>query len=142
MLAQAETVPQARFVQRRLPSRLDPYELYAALAGGPDTALFEGMSGPTLLMQHAAVRVECRGDQVRLQALSANGESLLASLRPALGDRVTGASGPILTARFPLSRSLDSEQRLLAPSPLHAIRSLLHSAMPGARSRRGARLGA
>jgi anthranilate synthase component 1 len=88
------------------------------------------MSGPALLMHHAAVRVECRGDQVRLQALSANGESLLASLRPALGDRVTGASGPILTARFPLSRSLDSEQRLLDPSPLEAIRALLRSALP------------
>jgi anthranilate synthase component I len=130
MLAQAAVRPLARLVQRRLKIRSDPFELYAALGLGNDTGLFEGMGGPTLLMQRAAVRAECRGEQVTLHALSANGASLTGSLRAALPDRVVENEGAALTLRFPLSLSLDSEQRLLAPSPLQAIRSLLRCAMP------------
>jgi hypothetical protein len=130
MLAQADARPAARLVQRRLPLRLDPFALYAALGAAADTALFEGMSGPTLLMERAALRAECRGELVTLRALSANGESLLERIRTSLSANIVAGEDAVLTLRFPLSRSLDSEERLLAPSPLHAIRSLLHSAMP------------
>jgi anthranilate synthase component I len=130
MLPRAEARPVARLVQRRLPYCFDPFDLYVALSLGPDTALFEGMSGPTLLMAHAAVRMECRSDQVTVRALSPNGKSLVASLSSALADNVVAVDDLTLTVRFPPSSSMDPEQRLLAPSPLGAIRAILRCAMP------------
>lgn len=129
MLAEAEARPLAAVVQRRLPRQLDPFALYRELAGGADTALFEAQAGATLLMQRAAVRAECRGEQVSLRALTANGESLLGSVRSVLADKIVAEDGPTLTLRIPPSRSLDAEARLLAPSPLAAVRSLIASAM-------------
>ncbi len=120
----------ATLVQRRLSTRPDPCVLYAALGPGPDTALFEGMAGPSLLMRHAAVRAECRGEQVTMRALSANGASLLGRLRGTLPHAIAGADELTLSVHIPRSRSLDAEQRLLAPSPLHAIRGLLRAALP------------
>jgi len=130
MLAEAETRPVADVVQRRASKQLDPFVLYVELGNQPDTALFEGTDGPTLLMHRAAVRAQCRGEQVTMQALSANGESLLATLGSALAQNVISSDQAALVLRFPLSRSLDAEKRLIAPSPLHAIRALLRSAMP------------
>ncbi len=120
----------ATLVQRRVSSRPGPCALYAALGAGPDTALFESMAGPSLLMRHAAVRAECHGEQVTMRALSPNGASLLRRLRDALPGSIAGADALTLGVRIPRSRSLDAEQRLLAPSPLHAIRALLRTAMP------------
>jgi anthranilate synthase component I len=130
MLARANKRPIARLVQRRLPHCLDPFDLYVALSSGPDTALFEGMNGPTLLLANAAVRMECRSDQVTVRALSPNGKSLVAGLSSALADKVVAVDDLTLTVRFPPSSSLDPEQRLLAPSPLSAIRAILQSALP------------
>jgi anthranilate/para-aminobenzoate synthase component I len=130
MLASGAVRPLARLVQRRLNASADPFDLYAALDLGPNTGLFEGVRGPSLLIQHAAVRRECRGKQVCLHALSVNGASLIGSIRTALPGYIAESGDATLTLRLPLSRSLDAEQRLLAPSPLQAIRSLLRSAMP------------
>ena len=128
MPAEAKTPAVAKVVQRRLSTRLDPFALYGALGAGPDTALFESMTGTTILMQRAAVRVECRGERVALRTLSPNGESLLGTLRAAAPGEVVEEGDGTLVLRFPPSRSLDAEERLLAPSPLQAIRSLLRSA--------------
>lgn len=130
MVAEAEGRPVPRLVQRRLSARIDPFALYAAIGGKQNSALFESMTGPTLLMQRAAVRAECRGEQVTLLSLSSNGESLLKSLRYTLSEHVIAEGSEKITLRFPLNRSLDAEARLLAPSPLHAVRSLLQCAMP------------
>ncbi len=120
--------PLAGVVQRRLSALHDPFALYAALGVKPDTGLFEAMNGPTLLMHRAAVRAECRGEEVILHALSTNGESLLAALRTALAEYAAPGERNGLQLRFPVNGSVDSEQRLMAPSPLHAIRALLRSA--------------
>jgi len=130
MLAEPELRHAATSVQRRLPGMPDPLALYRAIAGGPDTALFEGNDGRTLLMQKAAVRAECRAEEVVLHALSANGGSLVRSVARALGSFVADEADEALTLRFPSTTSLDAQARLMAPSPLHAIRALLGSAMP------------
>jgi len=47
-----------------MPGGLDPLDLYAALSDGGrrrDTMLLERSVGPGLLLDRAAVRVECRG---------------------------------------------------------------------------------
>lgn len=129
MIALAAPSARASIVQRRLAGAADPVSLFAALAGTrPDTALFEGNAGLTLLMPHAAVRAECRGERVRLAALSANGESLLRAVAASAPEWVEAEGAATLDLCFPLPRMLDAEERLRAPAPLHAIRNLLAAA--------------
>ncbi len=127
-LAEAQSRAAAGSVRRRLAQALDPLALYAAVEG-PDTALFEGNDGRTLLMEKAAVRAECRGDEVRLTALSVNGESLVAAIGAGTtGARVLHQDAAALTLGFPPPDSLDAEARLLGPAPLHALRAALAAA--------------
>ena len=122
----------AKVVQRRLSNGVDAFSAFAALLPGApaDTALFESKDGLQLLLHKAAVRAECRGEMVRLRALSANGESLLRTIGNALALHLAGKSLREITLRFPPDRGHDSEARLLAPSPLHAVRTLIRSAIP------------
>ena len=125
MMQTATRPAEARILQRRLGTPIDPLALYAALSDGgarPDTALFEGSDGLTLLMARAAVRAECRGGTVELVALTPNGRALLEALG---GDER-------LTLHFDPPVTLDAEERLLAPAPLHAVRALLRAALPPA----------
>ncbi len=120
-------------VQRRLSKSIDPLDLYREISGGgerPDTALFEGADGLTLLMARAAVRAECVGDQVLLRALTTNGQALLDAVRSVRPDRLRSESTDMLEFRFPDPSSLEPDDRLVAPSPLHAIRSILAAAKP------------
>ena len=121
----------ARVLQRRLDRDADAASLYAALSDGGrrvDTALFEGRDGPALVMGAAAVRVTCRGSEVLLEALSANGEALLSAAGPKLPGETVEAGPRRLRLHVPPPTQEDAEERLLAPAPLHALRSLLHSA--------------
>ncbi|MFC7536700.1 anthranilate synthase component 1 [Sphingomonas sp. GCM10030256] len=123
--------PRGELVQRRLVGPLDPLALLAALPdAGSDRALFEGKDGVTLAMSRAAVRAECRGEVVTLRAQNANGQSLLRAVRGLVGEWLTGAEETVLTLGIPISRSLDAEERLAAPAPLHALRCLLRAALP------------
>jgi anthranilate synthase component 1 len=127
----APNAPDVAAVQRRLPAQADPFALYDALSGGgskADTALFERTDGTTLLMQRAAVRVKCRGESVSLTAQSSNGEALLGLLQERLEGKVRSAAPGRLVLHFPSNDSLDAEARLLAPSPLHALRPLIRLA--------------
>jgi anthranilate synthase component 1 len=120
-----------KVVQRRLSRRVDPLDLYEALSEGgatPDTGLFEAPDGNTLVMAHAGVRAECRGGAVALHALSANGRALLHTLESISAGFVKGTSENRLDLLFPEPTTLDAEERLLAPAPLHALRGLLESA--------------
>lgn len=131
-IAQPPAPVAACTMQRRLRAQAEPFATFAALCSDrPDTGLFEGKDGRTLLMHRAAVRAECRGESVLLKALSANGESLIASIGRSLARHCERSDGPdSLSLRFPPDRGLDAEARLLALSPLHAIRSLLQLAFP------------
>lgn len=126
---------RAKVVQRRLSYRLDPLDLYEALTDGGtagDTALFEAPDGSALVMAHSAVRAECRGGAVALKALSANGRSLLRSLEVTAMPFVEVRSDDRLDLIFSEPTTLDAEERLLAPAPLHALRALLQGAGIGA----------
>jgi anthranilate synthase component 1 len=125
VLIPAVSPVEARILQRRLGGPIDPLALYAALSDGgtrPDTALFEGPDGLTLLMARAAIRAECRGGSVDLTVLTTNGDALL--------ERLGG--GERLHLNFDPPQSLDADERLFAPAPLHAIRALLRAAVPPA----------
>ena len=112
---------------RQLPADQDPLDLYAALSDGGrrrDTFLLERSTGPGLLVDKAAVRAECRGRDLRVQALSDGGRNVLAALAQALGDHVVAASPERLNLRFPEIHSDDPQERLVAPSPFDALRFL------------------
>ena len=118
-------------VQRRLARSYDPFAVYEALSDGgniPDTGLFEGPDGSAVVVAHAAVRAECRGNAVVLEALSPNGRGLLRSVESLAAEFVSDRSDNRLELLFPLPATLDAEERLLAPAPLHALRALLEAA--------------
>lgn len=118
---------QALALQRRLPSSPDRLALYAALTDHGrrrDTFLLERTVGPSLLMEQAAVRVECRGPCVTLVALSKDGGQVLATAARRLPERVEAQEKDRLTLRFPAMTGDDAEARLLAPSPLDVLRIL------------------
>ena len=122
-LAQGEALA----LQRRIPAPPDRLALYAALsedAKRTDTMLLERSAGPSLLLDSAAVRAECRGGEVVLQALSPNGEGVLAAVRDRFSDRIADASPATLTLRFPPMSGDDAEERLLAASPFDVLRML------------------
>jgi anthranilate synthase component 1 len=117
----------AAALQRRLPARTDPLALYAALTDGgrrKDTLLLEQASGPTLLMDRAAVRIECRGGDVKIVALSSNGGLALKLVCERLARRVVHSDASEALLRFPRHEGCDAEARLLAPSPLDVLREL------------------
>src|SRR5262245_52653046 len=105
---------------RSLAGNADPLALYAALSEGGakrDTMLFEQLDGPTFLLDSAALRVECRGGDVKVIAMSANGVNLLETLAERLPDHVNG-----VCFRFPRTEGSDAAQRLDAPSPFDVLR--------------------
>jgi anthranilate synthase component 1 len=122
------TETKTRVLQRRLARRADPLDVYEALSAGgtrADTGLFEAPDGSALIMAGAAVRAQCFGGKVSLEALSANGRALLGSLQPLVEEFVTGRTDTRLDLLFPDPTTLDAEERLLAPAPLHALRRLI-----------------
>jgi anthranilate synthase component I len=123
----------ARLLRRRLERPVDPLAVYGALTDDGtrhDTALFGSPDGICVLMDRAAIRAECCGNIVRIAALNPNGHALLDQVRDRLpGERLRQSTSMIEIAVRPASAD-DLEERLLAPAPLHAIRSLLAAARP------------
>jgi anthranilate synthase component 1 len=112
---------------RQLPGALDPLDLYAALSDGGrrrDTLLMERSVGPGLLLDRAALRIECRGRDIHLHALSDGGANLLLALARHFEDRVIEQAADRLHLRFAETLSPDLEERLSAPSPFSVLRFL------------------
>lgn len=118
---------EALALRRRLASNPDPLALYAALSDRGrrrDTMLVERSVGPTLLMDQAALRIECRGRRVELSAVSRGGELLLATAARRLAERVVTSTRHQLVLSFPPAGGDDAGARLLAPSPFDVLRLL------------------
>jgi len=118
----------ASALTRRLAVRQDPLALYAALSDRGrrrDTALFETAAGATLILDRAAVRLECRGLRVALTALSEGGRTVLKGVARTLSHRVETDEGDRLALAFPAPEGDDAEVRLLAATPFDAIRTLV-----------------
>lgn len=123
---------EAIALQRSLLHGPDPLALYAALTDRgrrSDTFLLERTVGPSVLMDQAAVRIECRGRDVRLLALTRGGEQILATLAARLADHVASSSATTLVITFPDAAGHDADARLSACSPFHVLRQIvgLHS---------------
>jgi len=118
---------EALALVRPLRTRLDPFSLYAALSDGGcrrETMLIERSDGPSLILDQAAVRVECRGQLVVAAACGAGGEQAIARMADELSDYVVDRSPGRLELVFPRASSLDAAERLAAPSPFDVLRFL------------------
>jgi anthranilate synthase component 1 len=101
--------------------------LYAQLSDGghrPDTLLFETAAGKSIILDRAAARIECRGGEVVLDALSAGGSAVLELVSQNLAELVVSAGTDRLELCFERSREVDSERRLLAASPFDVLRMI------------------
>lgn len=132
---QALAEGQALALQRRLTVSPDRLALYAALADHgkrSDTLLLERSVGPSLLMDQAAVRIECHGQRALLTALSDNGRNVLDAVAKRLAERVAERTPDTLTLDFPEPHGVDARERLLAASPFDVVRAItgLASASP------------
>lgn len=118
---------EALALQRRLTSAPDRLALYAALTDNGtrrDTFLLERSTGPSLLLDQAAVRIECYGHEVILTALSENGANAIEALAETLADRVAARTDDTITFRFPEPTAVDAWERLTAPSPFDVLRAI------------------
>lgn len=117
----------ARALTRRLDSGADRLALYAALTEGGarrDTLLVETLEGASLLLERAAVRVECRGQDVGVTAVGPNGRTVLTALARTFADRIADRGADRLVLRFERPAGDDAAARLLAPSPFDVLRAL------------------
>lgn len=124
---------EAIALQRRLDGTPDPLALYAALTDRgrrPDTMLFEALGGRTLLMERAAMRIECRNRRAVLTALSFHGAHILDHVADQLAAHIAERNDDTLTIAFAPCEEIDAEKRLLAPSPLDILRLLARLAGP------------
>lgn len=118
---------QALALQRRLPNNPDRLGLYAALTDNgrrSDTFLLERAVGPSLLMDQAAVRIECHGQRVTLTALSENGANAIAAVARQLADHVVENTSQAVTFAFAEASGADADERLRAHSPFDVLRAL------------------
>ncbi|HVI05444.1 MAG TPA: chorismate-binding protein, partial [Sphingomicrobium sp.] len=120
-------VGSARAVSRRLPAPVDLLALYAQLGDHGrrrDTLMFETASGPSIIVDRAALRIECRGGEVRLVALTAGGETVLDLLAVRLADHLTERSDKHLVAYYDRGQAVDATERLFGPSPFDVLRAI------------------
>lgn len=117
----------ARAITRRLPGPVDLLSLYAQLSDAgrrPETALFETTAGKSVILDRAAARIECRGGEVIVSALSANGQAVLDIVQQALVRHVEYCSPGEVRLRYERSTEVDAERRLLDESPFDVLRAI------------------
>jgi anthranilate synthase component 1 len=119
---------EARALTRRLSPGADMLSLYAELSANgtrADTLLVETLAGPSLILDQAALRIECRGPIVSAAALTRSGALVLQAIERSLAPYLESKAPDRLSFRFPAASGLDAEARLLAPSPFDAMRALV-----------------
>lgn len=130
MNAMADVVgASARAISRRLSAPADLLALYAKLSDHgrrPDTAMIETAAGRSIILDRAAVRIECRGGEVTLEALTSGGAPVLELVRRQLADQLISGTPERLKLRFERTQEVDSERRLRAPSPFGVLRTILN----------------
>ena len=79
----------ARAISRRLSGQVDLLSLYAQLSdrgSRTDTMMLETTAGASIILDQAAVRIECRDGKVVVHALSAGGQPVLQLIGRKLAD--------------------------------------------------------
>lgn len=115
---------EAGLVSRRLDGRHDPVALHAALAGGGAPLLFNRTGRRALILVDTAVRLEARGGDATIEALSEGGALLLMQLDAALPDHVVERGELTLRMTFERCDDPDDAVRAAAPSALDVLRKV------------------
>lgn len=125
-------------LSRHLREAPDPQVLYQKLAGGaPGTLLFEtgdaveGAGRRSILVPAVAARLECRGSEVRIAAVSAQGAGIVAKVAEDLPGYARERTESQVLLAFPRTEETEDEARLRAPSPLDALRALVRFDVTG-----------
>lgn len=124
---QSEARADAIAFSRDLERCPDPLSLYAALSENGEREgciFFEQADGPAFILDSAALRIECRGEEVELAAISANGRRLLLVIAGRHASHLISKDAERLRFRFPKIDSPDCEDRLKGASPFDMLRVL------------------
>ena len=128
--AEAPATAAARALTRRLAGAPDRLDLYAALSDGGrrarHVAARDARPGPSLILDRAAVRIECRGFEVIARRPDRRRRATCSPRSPApcpSGSSATRRRAACCCA-FPPPEGDDAEARLLAPSPFDVLRAL------------------
>lgn len=122
----------AKAFVRQLGRVADPLALFVHLTGGRiDTMLFERPVATTLLLVHAAVRIECRGQDVSITSVGDEGPAVLDALAAAMPTRLVSREEAAVRFAFPRSREDDPQARLTAASPFDVLHLIAGARAPG-----------
>lgn len=111
---------------RRLDGVHDPVALHAALASeGAVPFLFRRTAGRAVIVVDEALRLEAKGRDARLAAVSEGGRLLLDQVAAATPEAVTGRAADSVTFRFAPSRAHDEEERLAHPTAFDLVRAMV-----------------
>jgi len=124
---------QAAGLVRRLAGPVDALALHAALAadGKGATPLFiQRTGGPALIVEAAAVKTVCRGQEVTLDALTESGKAALKGLALKLEDEMVEQTDDRLVVRFTRCDAPEEYDRAHAKSPFDVLRVLAFGHRP------------
>ena len=118
---------QLACLARRLGGQVDPLRLHSALLAdgkGSPPLFVNRTGGPALIVESAAVRAVCRGQEVVIEALSESGRVVLATLAAALAEHIAERSDDRLLARFTRCTAPEEFERANAETPFDVLRAL------------------
>ena len=118
---------------RRLAGPVVARDLHAALLAdgtGTPPLFIQRTGGPALIVEAAAVKAVCRGQEVVLTALTESGRAALAGLAVALGDAIATRADDRLVARFTRCDAPEEFDRAHARSPFDVLRALAFGHVP------------
>lgn len=119
-----------------VPYVADPTELYYSVCGNRSHNLLlesaevdSKQDLKSLMLIDAAVRIVCRGTEVRLEALTDNGLSVLQTIETAISDDIsTERESRCLVMNFATAeRAVDEDSRLRQTSSFDALRMIQHA---------------
>ena len=118
---------------RRLAGPVAARDLHAALAAdgqGVAPLFIQRTGGPALIVEAAAVKAVCRGQEVVLDALTEGGRVALVGLAAVLGEAIVERSDERLVALFTRCDAPEEFDRAHARSPFDVLRALAFGHAP------------
>jgi anthranilate synthase component 1 len=118
---------------RRLAGPVVARDLHAALLAdgkGTPPLFIQRTGGPALIVEAAAVKAVCCGQQVELTALTESGRAALSGLAIVLGDAIATRADDRLVARFTRCDAPEEYDRAHARSPFDVLRALAFGHVP------------
>ena len=127
---------QAASLVRRLTGPVVARDLHSALIAdgkGTPPLFIQRTGGPAVIVEAAAVKAVCRGQEVVLDALTEGGRVALAAIAAVLGAHVAEQSEDRIVARFERCDAPEEYDRAHAKTPFDVLRALAFGQLPSDR---------